>query len=188
MDFKFLSNSIQFGTTIKTCITILTQHQKCLNRSSKERAIFTGLLIKLSSPEFLLDLGLMFDVLFELSLLSEYLQNNKTTIYDADKQIRRTIRIINSFKEKPSEKYLQAQVAQNKCRFEDVQLRSNKRHTSINRVDFLEKLVKNYAQQSKFQYDQLINIKKILDPFNWKESEEIASFGQNEIKFLAVWV
>ena len=62
---------------------------------------FVGLRKKLCSPEFVFDLGVMYDSLEELSLLSEQLQQRSITIPLADKLIRRSIRRIESMKEKP---------------------------------------------------------------------------------------
>jgi len=46
------------------------------------------------------DLVLMYDVLEELANLSLQLQERKVTVTRADKLIRRTIRVIETFKEK----------------------------------------------------------------------------------------
>lgn len=52
----------------------------------------------------------MYDVLVEFSMLSESLQNQETTVYHADKLIRRSIRFFEEMKEKPGTKTLEAKV------------------------------------------------------------------------------
>ena len=54
-------------------------------RDSKERSMFHGLLNRIRSPQFLIDLGVMYDALFELTNLSELLQNRGTSLVQADK-------------------------------------------------------------------------------------------------------
>lgn len=66
-------------------------------RDLKMRAKYNELRKRLASPEFLLDLGLMFDCLHELSVLSELLENRSLTLIET--YINRTIRVLISFKE-----------------------------------------------------------------------------------------
>jgi hypothetical protein len=53
----------------------------------------------------------MYDVLFELSNLSVSLQKNVVGLIEADKIIKRTIRINSSFKLNHGTKFLEAKVA-----------------------------------------------------------------------------
>ena len=80
-------------------------------RNSKDRASFTGLLRRMRSPEFLTDLALMFDTLYELSNLSQMLQNREMTIISADKLIRRTIRRLEALQFTLGSKSLEVQTA-----------------------------------------------------------------------------
>ena len=68
-----------------------------------QRQTFAGLLTRLSSPEFLFDLALLCDVLQGLSKLPLQLQNRTMTIPNAQIYIRRTIRVLQSFKDAPGE-------------------------------------------------------------------------------------
>uniref|UniRef100_A0A6P7GS56 E3 SUMO-protein ligase KIAA1586-like n=1 Tax=Diabrotica virgifera virgifera TaxID=50390 RepID=A0A6P7GS56_DIAVI len=61
------------------------------NRSSTERSMYCGLSRQLSSLQFLLNLAIMYDILAELSMLSEALQNRETTVVYANKLIKRSI-------------------------------------------------------------------------------------------------
>jgi len=58
---------------------------------------------RLESPEFILDLGIMYDLLQEISMLSNKLQLRRITLTKAEQSIKRTIRIIESFKQEPGE-------------------------------------------------------------------------------------
>jgi hypothetical protein len=57
----------------------------------------------MESIEFMKDLGLMYDVLEELTNLSLQLQERFYMITRADKLIIRTIRVVGTLKEKPEE-------------------------------------------------------------------------------------
>jgi hypothetical protein len=57
-------------------------------KDSKTRSKYLGLYNKLCSPEFLFDLSLMCDVLFELSTLSLHLQKQTIKLLEADSSIK----------------------------------------------------------------------------------------------------
>lgn len=96
-------------------------------RTSTERAMYNGLSSKLSSHEFLLNLAIMYDILAELSMLSEALQNQETTVFYADKLIRRSIWFFEGMKEKPGTKTLEAKLAINEGKLGVVSLKENKK-------------------------------------------------------------
>lgn len=52
-------------------------------RSNTEKQMYRGLLDRVQSPEFLCDLGLMYDTLLELSVLSQELQAPSITLLKA---------------------------------------------------------------------------------------------------------
>jgi len=72
-------------------------------KDSITRSKYLGLYKKLCSPEFLYDLSLMCDVHLELSNLSLNLQNQKITHMEANLNIKRSIRILESFKDNMKE-------------------------------------------------------------------------------------
>lgn len=96
-------------------------------RTSTDRAMYNGLSSKLSSHEFLLNLAIMYDILAELSMLSEALQNQETTVFYADKLIRRSIWFFEGRKEKPGTKTLEAKIAINEGKLGVVSLKENKK-------------------------------------------------------------
>ncbi|MGH0142096.1 UNVERIFIED_CONTAM: hypothetical protein FKN15_023032 [Acipenser sinensis] len=116
-------------------------------RHKKDRKTYDGLLRRLSSKQFLLDLALMYDTLCELSLLSVCLQKLKTTIVQSDKLIHRSIHFIVAFKERPGTKALEAEVAIRKENFEAVSLTDNSKIIVINRQQFLTSTVNNLTRR-----------------------------------------
>src|SRR6218665_3322615 len=60
-------------------------------RDSKTRAKFSGLLSRMKSKQFLCDLGLLYDVLEEISELSVQLQLRSMTLPMADQLMKRPI-------------------------------------------------------------------------------------------------
>jgi len=69
----------------------------------------------------------MCDVLKELSYLSRELQSHSITLLRADESIKRTIRVVNSFKTKHGDFILEALSAQNTMMFKNIVLSSNKK-------------------------------------------------------------
>lgn len=70
-----------------------------------------GLKKKLESSSFLEELGLFYDVLSELEMLSCILQSRKTTFMRAQSEMCRTIRILESLKSVPGEKEMEIAAA-----------------------------------------------------------------------------
>jgi hypothetical protein len=110
------------------------------NRDSRERSKYKGLLQRLRSPQFLIDLGLLYDVPQEISLLSLELQKRSTTLFTADNLVKRTVRVIQSMKQLPGDKYKEALTAAGLEQFGDVKLVPNGKITSINAAQFLQSL------------------------------------------------
>ncbi|KAF0704023.1 E3 SUMO-protein ligase KIAA1586-like [Aphis craccivora] len=76
---------------------------------------YTGLYKKLGSPQFVLDLALMYDILKELSYLFNQLQSHTVTLLQAYQLIKRTIRVLEyleSFKTLDGEHVSEAKEAQ----------------------------------------------------------------------------
>ncbi|KAJ3582687.1 hypothetical protein NHX12_000371 [Muraenolepis orangiensis] len=114
-------------------------------RSSKERQTYRGLARRMQSKEFLCDLGLMFDALSELANLSQQLQAHSVTLLRADHLLKRTIRVLASFKDTQGEKFEEALTAQALGHLGSVPLESNAKLTPINAKQFLQSLINNLA-------------------------------------------
>lgn len=75
--------------------------------------------------EFVSDLGLLYDVLSELSNLSEELQKRSMTIPRSVNLINRTIRVLQTFKDAPGEKLEEAKHSKDSLVLHGVTLKSN---------------------------------------------------------------
>ncbi|UYV76318.1 hypothetical protein LAZ67_14000008, partial [Cordylochernes scorpioides] len=102
---RWISSSFRTIKTVWESYESLHHHFKS---STYLDSTYQGLLRRLESPEFILDLGLMYDTLQEMSMLSLELQSRTTTLQNAEHIIKRTIRVIESFKTSPGEKSLLA--------------------------------------------------------------------------------
>ncbi|XP_041844546.1 E3 SUMO-protein ligase KIAA1586-like [Melanotaenia boesemani] len=141
-------------------------------RNSKERQTYRGLARRMQSKEFLCDLGPMYDVLSELSNLSQQLQAQSVTLLKADKFLRRTIRVLASFKDSPGEKSEEALQAQISGHFGSVSLESNAKLTQINGKQFLQSLITNMEKRLSFE-DEILCDLSILDTNTWPSTPGI---------------
>lgn len=169
------------------------------DRTSTDRAMYSGLSKNFSSSQFLLNLAIMYDVLAELAMLSESLQDRKTTVVYADKLIRRSIRFFESLKEKPGTKYLEALVAQNNGHFNNVPLTNNPKLKTINSGQLITSVINNLnkrmfttksshestsesesADINRQAYDSLLSDLKVLEPDHWPKDQSVR-YGEVEI-------
>lgn len=169
-------------------------------RSASDRKLYEGLLKRLTSKQFVLDLALMYDTLNELALLSECLQKRTTSVTYADKLINRSIRFIDGLGERPGTKVLAAEIAISEGRFGTVVLTDNSKIVSINRQQFLRSLSNNLSHrmfttasfrgsvsqaESDSEYVHLIAQLKVLERDNWPPAQNMPpGFGEVEISEL----
>ena len=91
--------------------------------------MFCDLCHRLCSSTFVLNLGLMFDALEELSDFSLSLQDRSTTLHRADASLSRQIRVVKSMAASPGLKTQEAQQAVELNIFKTVELeQTNVRH------------------------------------------------------------
>ena len=111
----------------------------------RQSSMYEDLNKRIQSREFILDLALMCDVLFELSELSETLQHCSMNIVKVDRcirrTIRRTIRSIESLKRKTGTKIMIANDSVKVGKFGTVPLHSNHRHACIDTTAIIDKLL-----------------------------------------------
>ena len=135
---------------VKDFPNLITWH--CLNhrlglavddakKTVKQSAMYEGLNKRIQSPEFLLDLALMCDVLFELSELSETLQHRSMNIVKADRCIKRSMRSIESLKRKTGTNMMIANDSVKEGKFGTVLLISTCRHVSVDANALIDKLL-----------------------------------------------
>ncbi|GBN32589.1 hypothetical protein AVEN_138867-1 [Araneus ventricosus] len=88
----------------------------------------------------------MYDILAELSVLSESLQSRKSTIVYADKIIR-SITFFEALKEKPGTKCLEVKRAAIEGNFCGVPIKNNAKMTAINNQQLLSSIINNLKRR-----------------------------------------
>jgi hypothetical protein len=125
----------------------LTASTDLLN-DSKDRAMYIGLLKKLTNPVFLKNLALLYDALEELSDLSEGLQKADISMAAANRKIQRQIDVFSSRKENPGCYYKEAIAAITAGNFCGVPLtREGKSEREINCKQLYQGLVDSMTQR-----------------------------------------
>ncbi|CAB1322803.1 unnamed protein product, partial [Coregonus sp. 'balchen'] len=132
--------------------------------------------------EFICDLGLMYDTLHELSLLSQELQSRSITLLGAEHLLKRSIRVIQSFKESPGEKYSEALEAKQTGEYRSIALKTNAKLKSINPGQFLQSLVNNLEKRLSFEDETIMDL-SILDQSKWPSKPSIRH-GEEQVKRL----
>ncbi|UYV81282.1 hypothetical protein LAZ67_20000646 [Cordylochernes scorpioides] len=154
---RWISSSFRTIKTVWESYESLHHHFKS---STYLDSTYQGFLRRLESPEFILDLGLMYDTLQEMSMLSLELQSRTTTLQKAEHIIKRTIRVIESFKTSPGEKSLLALEAAENLVFRSVTLVPNAKIIPIDRkknlLSIIEKLKLRLCTESNEDNEQLI--------------------------------
>lgn len=186
LDVRWVASSFRTVRAVWTSLGGLVQHFKNASsdemRSTKEKQMYRGLLYRLQSPEFICDLGLMYDTLHELSVLSLELQAHSITLLRAEHLLKRSIRVIQSFKESPGEKYCEALEAKEAGEYRSIALVGNAKLKSINPGQFLQSLVNNLEQRLSFE-DAVIKDFSILDQSKWPSNPSIRH-GEDQVKRL----
>ncbi|KAK0133590.1 E3 SUMO-protein ligase KIAA1586 [Merluccius polli] len=124
----------------------------------------------------------MYDALSELGNLSQQLQAHSVTLLRAEKLLKRTIRVLASFKDSPGEKLEEALAAQTLGHLGSVPLESNGKLTRINPKQFLQSLINNLEKRLSFEGEMLHDL-SVLDTGNWPSSPGIRH-GEAQVKRL----
>ncbi|XP_056127435.1 E3 SUMO-protein ligase KIAA1586-like [Rhinichthys klamathensis goyatoka] len=184
LDVRWAASSFRTVHAVWTSLGALVQHFKnaCSDerRSNTEKQMYRGLLDRVQSPEFICDLGLMYDTLHELSVLSQELQARSITLLRAEHLLKRTIRVIHSFKESPGEKYGEALEAKESGVYRCIALKRNTKLKSINPGQFLQSLMNNLEQGLSFE-DETIKDLSILDQSKWPSNPSVRH-GEEQVK------
>jgi len=85
----------------------------------------------------------MCDVLLELSNLSLNLQNQKITLIEADSHIKRSIRILESFKDNIGDHMKEVEVVNNNMIFKNVKLINYPKIVPIKNNQFITSICNN---------------------------------------------
>jgi hypothetical protein len=154
------------------------------NRDLRERQKYKGLLLRLQSPEMLCDLGLLYDVLNEMAMLSQELQKRNMTIPKANSCIDRTIRVLSSMKDNPGPKHSEALSAATKLEFRAIILIPNNKIKCINSKQFLQSLIDSLTQrmhEAIFNNQVVVDDLQVLDKSTWPEQLDDIRYGEAEI-------
>ena len=151
-------------------------------QDENDKAMYRGLMAKMETQEFLCDLVLMYDTLEEIAHLSLNLQGRGMTLTQADKLMRRTIRIISSMMTVPGDKSQEALTATERQEFKGIPLTTSPRVRQIDSSVFFQSLVGNLedrlfsngssrhpgvSAENTAQYTDLLDHFKVLNPENW---------------------
>uniref|UniRef100_H3A663 Uncharacterized protein n=1 Tax=Latimeria chalumnae TaxID=7897 RepID=H3A663_LATCH len=137
-----------------------------------EKQTYRGLAAHLASPEFLCDLALMYDVLYELANLSQELQAHSMTIPRAEHLVKQTVRVLASFKDSPGDKCKEALKAKELGEFKSITLKPNPKLNCINVGQLLQSLVNN-MEKCLSNGDDLLAALSILDSSRWSSNPSI---------------
>lgn len=162
----------------------LVQASKDTLRDSKTKSKYSGLSKRLGCIQFLLDLALMCDILFEISQLSLDLQKQDMSLLQADVLIRRTIRVIGSLKTMDGKYYSEAVKAKEKMMFKTVVLSSNEKIICINKNQFITSVVNNLNMRlipNEGEEKIILEDFQIFDKKLWPSEVDIR-FGEKEIQ------
>ena len=191
LDTRWVASSYRTVKAVWCSYESLCKHfetaSQDLHRHSTERAMFNGMGKRIQSPEFLIDLGLMFDTLYEVSSLSELLQHRGTSIIYANQMIKRTIRRLENFTINTGTKSLDAQYAVEELKFNQTILKHNKSIVNINKDEFLRSLVVSMEDRLfriiNTEDSNLMKDLQILSKDTWP-LEYTSGFGEKEIRNL----
>ncbi len=186
LSMRWVASSFRFVKAVWRSYEALNRHFENAagdqKRNSKERQTYRGLARRMQSKEFLCDLGLIYDALSELANLSQQLQAHSITLLRADQLLKRTIRVLASFKDTPGEKSEEALTAHALGHFGSVPLESNSKLTPINGKQFLQSLINNMEKRLSFEGEMLHDL-SVLDTDNWPSTPGIRH-GEAQVKQL----
>lgn len=186
---RWASSSLRTVKAVWTSYKALYTHfsrgaETCTKNA--ERAVFLGMKKKLETAEFLKDLGFLYDVLSELSILSKVLQSRKITIMRANAEISRSIRMLLSFKENPGLKTNEVTTAIREGEFCDIEIRNTGKE-NINQNQFLQSLVDSMSRRllnnSETIYQDLDVVQTQI--FNVEPMSDATNVGEKEVKNIA---
>lgn len=187
LDVRWVASSYRAVQVIWKIFPGLYNASNDTTKDKKTQSKYIGLYKKLGSPQFVLDLALMCDILKELSYLSNQLQSHTITLLQADQFIKRTIRVIESFKTKDREHVLEAKEAQIIMLFKTINLTNNQKLICINPNQFITNACNNLHSRllDNNENDTLIlNNIQILNKNTWPIGVDI-KHGESEIQQLA---
>ena len=159
-------------------------------RDKNEKCTYDGLKKKITSTEFLLDLGLMCDALQELSELSLDLQERDMDLYKANQKIRALVQVFEERRQNVGPYYKCASAAAHELYFRGVLLhkKDSKNDPPIDPNVFYSKLKESIEKRLLDSRDvELAQWARVLDQKHWPDDINVQlTFGEMEIRNLSV--
>ncbi|KAF5281765.1 hypothetical protein FQR65_LT14560 [Abscondita terminalis] len=154
------------------------------------RSTFEGLHRKITSVEFVLDLGLMCDALQELSELSLDLQKKDIDLYTAHVKIECLIDVFERRGEIPGPYYEKALEAAKTLKFQGIELHKKNRASDppISPASFYQHLKTSIESRLLSEEDvKLVKCTEVLNPKKWPPvgSKDRILYGEKEIQTLS---
>lgn len=146
--------------------------------------MYSGLSKKLSCTEFILNLAIMYDILAELSMLSESLKNQETNVYYADKLIRRSMRFLREWRKSLEQKLWKRKLLSGKENPALFHSQKPKKTPTVNHQQLITNVINNmhkilFTRISSHEpcvpstpsyqaaYKSLLKELKVLEPDHW---------------------
>lgn len=143
---------------------------------STDRATYQGIVKKLSTREFVEDVAIVKDCLAQLSLLSEALQRQQTSLVEANRHLQWTLNALFRIKEAIQQgKYAFQSTTGDNAGFKGVSLEafsSRKGYVSFDRKQFIQALIDNInARMINPSNEAVIRQLEALIPDKWPTGE-----------------
>uniref|UniRef100_A0AAQ6ALH6 HAT C-terminal dimerisation domain-containing protein n=1 Tax=Amphiprion ocellaris TaxID=80972 RepID=A0AAQ6ALH6_AMPOC len=135
--------SVRWVASSERTVKAVWENFQALHIHFTKRAKYKGLNDILTSVSFVVNLGVMFDALTELSDLSRMLQRRDMTLDHADRLLARQIRVFESMIKTPGPHTQTATEANEEKVFKNVTLHDNQRVLKINPGQFFQSLAEN---------------------------------------------
>lgn len=169
-----------------------TKAQSDNTRDARDRSMYSGLLDKITSSGFILDLALMCDALQELSELSLELQSRDINMYKAHQKIKLQTKIFEERITTPGLYYKHAISSIEILKFKNVTINKTKKFgrdeiETINPSRFYIYLKESIEKRLLSDEDiELPQWAKVLYPENWPNNiRENFTYGETEIQNLS---
>lgn len=164
------------------------QAKQCPSKDQKEKCTYEGLWRKITSTEFVLDLGLMCDALQELSELSLDLQDRKLDLYIANQKIKTVVQVFKERQTRPGSYYEMAKIAVENLQFGNSVLhkKDSRNDPPIDPAMFYTKLHESIENRLLDCEDaNLAQWARVLDQTQWPDDvQEQLTFGEQEVRNL----
>ena len=190
---RWVASSFRSVSATWNSFVALVEHFKIASsdatRDEKERSTFSGLLKKITSTAFVLDLALLCDALQELSELSLDLQNRDISLMSANQKIENVVQIFDLRITKPGTYYEKALEAVSELSFFGVELHNVSGRIlqkPIDPVTFYSKLAASMKNRLLESSDKdIVKACDVLVPEKWpNQVEKNVTFGEKEIRML----